>query len=434
MGIKDLNKILKAKCESALNVRQLSSYMGYRVAIDTSIFLYKFMYVYGNVIDGLVRLTCVLLKNGILPVFILDGKPPKEKFDLLNDRKEKREEMILMTKIFKDISEAKDADYGLQGEKSAIDTLILESYQKNRKVWKKEKDQDDQDSEKIVNDGESPSIMVNKLFSQPDWELLYNGSVDDMDKYRKELEKKIIQIKKEHIEDVKELMRLFGVPCIIAQSEAESLCAVLCKRKIVDAVLSEDMDVLATGGTVLLKNFTMEKGGSVTEVCLEGVLNGLELNYEQFLDMCILCGCDYTSKIPGIGPMHALKLVKAYGSIEAAIPHLGKKYKVPSDFDYITSRKLFQEACIEDDFEKYKSDVLQTPMKYDELVAFIQQKAPKLKGKPFTELEELSKEYKNEKKGLGASSPKSKKIDPIKTIYQPTLDSYFKLAEKAEKK
>jgi 5'-3' exonuclease len=427
MGIKDLNKILKTKCESALNTRPLSAYMGYRVAIDTSIFLYKFMYVYGNIVDGLVRLTVTLLNNGILPVYVLDGKPPKEKMDLLNERKEKREEMILTAKILRDITDAKDENPELL--KGDIDVLILESYQKNVKLKKGEGE-----GEKV--DGESPSIMVNKILSVNDWDILYNGQVDEMEKYREGIERKIIQIRKEHIEDVKKLMSLFGVPCIIAQSEAESLCAVLCKKKIVDAVLSEDMDVLATGGTVLLKNFSMEKGGSVTEVCLEGVLNGLDLSYDQFLDMCILCGCDYTTKIGGIGPMHALKLVKTYGSIEGAMPYILKKYKVPTDFDYVTSRQLFKEACCNDDFEKYKCDVLQTPIQYEELVKFIQEKAPKLKGKPMTDLEGLSKEYKNEKKMMNVveKGKSLKKVDPIKTIYQPTLDNYFKMAEKAEKK
>jgi flap endonuclease-1 len=177
----------------------------------------------------------------------------------------------------------------------------------------------------------------------------------------------------------------------------------------------------------------MEKTGSVVEVSLDGVLKELELEFDTFLDMCIMCGCDYTSKIGGIGPMHAYKLMKKYNTIENAMPHImsAKSYKVPNDFDYITSRKLFKEACINDDFEKYKSDVLQTPIQHNELVLFLNEKT-KLKGKIFGEIEDLCKSYKNEKKmyqKVNENDPNdvSKIIKPNQKLsYQPTLDLFFK--------
>jgi flap endonuclease-1 len=415
MGIQNLSKILKAKAPNAMVKRSLSSYMGYRVAIDTSIFLYKYMFIYGNVVDGLTRLVLTLLQNGILPVFVLDGKPPKEKSELLKERKEKREELIDIVHILKYAYEQKDEDPEFT------------------------KDGKEDVKKKMQNYGEKHFTKRGyreHLLSEDDWKMIYDetpGSQETFEKYIKEMERKIIKITKEHIYDTKRLMELFGVPCIIAQSEAESLCAVLCKKGIVDAVISEDMDVLATGGCILLKNFSMEKTGSVVEVSLDGVLKELELEFDTFLDMCIMCGCDYTSKIGGIGPMHAYKLMKKYNTIENAMPHImsAKSYKVPNDFDYITSRKLFKEACINDDFEKYKSDVLQTPIQHNELVLFLNEKT-KLKGKIFGEIEDLCKSYKNEKKmyqKVNENDPNdvSKIIKPNQKLsYQPTLDLFFK--------
>ena len=40
------------------------------------------------------------------------------------------------------------------------------------------------------------------------------------------------------------------------------------------------------------------------------VLEGLEMTKEQFIDLCILLGCDYCDKIKGIGPKNALKLIQ----------------------------------------------------------------------------------------------------------------------------
>lgn len=411
MGIQNLSKILKSKAPNAMVKRSLSSYMGYRVAIDTSIFLYKYMFVYGNVIDGLTRLIVILLQNGILPVFVLDGKPPKEKAELLKERKEKREELIDIVDILKHVHEQKE-------ENPQFQHYTKDEIKKNIQTY----------AEKNF----TKRGYRENLLSDDDWNMICNvtqNSQDTFEKYIKETERKIIRITKEHIEDSKKLMELFGVPYIIAQSEAESLCSVLCKKTIVDAVISEDMDVLATGGCILLKNFTMEKGGSVIEVSLDGVLKELEMEFPAFLDMCIMCGCDYTSKIGGIGPTYAYKLMKKHGNIETAMPYIksNKSYKVPADFDYVTSRNLFNNACVTDNFEKYKSDVLQTSIKYQDLVNFLQEKT-KLKGKIFGEIEDLSKSYKNEKKMIQKVNDNDPNDVSIisKLSYQPTLDTFFK--------
>ncbi len=385
MGIKSLSKILQVKCAPAMCERPLSAYLGYRVAIDVSIFMYKFMYVYGDVIDGLTRLTVVLLKNGILPVYVFDGKPPKEKDELLKERKEKRDELILMNKVLKKVIEVRGSGEATKGVSEIKE--VVRDYVENG-IQKPYKDE---------------------ILSGDEWEMSVKASLDEVKGYQEKIERKIIHIRLEHINAAKELLGYFGVPCIVAQSEAESLCAVLCKKGIVDATISEDMDVLATGGCILLKNFSMEKGGRVTEVCLKGVLDGLEMTFDQFLDMCILCGCDYTGKIGGVGPMNAYKLIKDYGGLEAAMTHIkaNAKYHVPADFDFVTSRMLFKTACETDDFDKYREDVLQTPMNVPAILAFLKEKSPKLKGKILEEIAELGREYKNEKSGTGVAASSS---------------------------
>jgi flap endonuclease-1 len=44
-------------------------------------------------------------------------------------------------------------------------------------------------------------------------------------------------------------------------------------------------------------------------------MEGLGLSEEEFIDMCILCGCDYASKIEGIGPVKAYKFIKDYKNL-----------------------------------------------------------------------------------------------------------------------
>jgi flap endonuclease-1 len=53
----------------------------------------------------------------------------------------------------------------------------------------------------------------------------------------------------------------------------------------------------------------------------------------QFIDVCILCGCDYCGSIKGIGPKTALKLIKEHKTLEKAVEKLDKtKYPLPDPF------------------------------------------------------------------------------------------------------
>jgi flap endonuclease-1 len=66
---------------------------------------------------------------------------------------------------------------------------------------------------------------------------------------------------------------------------------------------------------------------------------------DMFIDICILCGCDYTDSIRGIGPKKAFEFIKRYKNIETLLAHLDKKkYPIPeSGFHYEKARALFTE-------------------------------------------------------------------------------------------
>ena len=50
------------------------------------------------------------------------------------------------------------------------------------------------------------------------------------------------------------------------------------------------------------------------------MLEGFEMTMEQFVDLCILCGCDYTCNIGGVGPVKAFNYIKSTdGTIEQVI-------------------------------------------------------------------------------------------------------------------
>ena len=107
------------------------------------------------------------------------------------------------------------------------------------------------------------------------------------------------------------------------------------------------MDTLTFGTPILLKHLTAseQKKLPVHQVDLPKALEGLGMNMDQFIDLCILLGCDYLDPIKGIGPKTALKLIREHGSLEKVIEHLkeeGKKSVViPEFWPFKEARQIF---------------------------------------------------------------------------------------------
>lgn len=157
-------------------------------------------------------------------------------------------------------------------------------------------------------------------------------------------EKRLVRVTKQQNADVIQLLKLMGVPVVQAPGEAEAQCAELCKSGKVYATATEDMDALTFGTDRLVRHLTFSEARKmpVQEINLKILLEDLKLTTEQFTDMCILCGCDYTGTIRGIGPHRAYELIKKHKSIEVVLKNLDKKkYKAPENFLYKESAALF---------------------------------------------------------------------------------------------
>ncbi|OTA88368.1 hypothetical protein M434DRAFT_123817 [Hypoxylon sp. CO27-5] len=172
------------------------------------------------------------------------------------------------------------------------------------------------------------------------------GTAEDVEKFSR----RTVRVTKEHNAECQQLLKLMGIPYIVAPTEAEAQCAVLARAGKVFAAASEDMDTLCFDSPVLLRHLTFseQRKEPIQEIHLDKVLEGLNMDRKQFVDLCILLGCDYVDPIPKIGPSTALKLIRQYGTLEKVVEYIknDSKYTLPEDWPFEDARALFFEPDV----------------------------------------------------------------------------------------
>ena len=145
------------------------------------------------------------------------------------------------------------------------------------------------------------------------------------------MKKKLIYVTKDHIDLLKELLDTMNVQYIQAEGEADLVCGQMCKNGQVDLVLSDDMDLLTSVARKVLRNFFITSN-KIAYYDLDKILDIMEISYDQWIDFCILCGCDYCDRIPNLGPKNAIKLLKIHGNVETIINNNNGKYKITENY------------------------------------------------------------------------------------------------------
>lgn len=256
MGIRYLNKYLRTNCPNSIKNIHLSNISGKRIAVDISIYLYKFESE-NALIKNMYQMLCVFRKYNILPVFIFDGKPPPEKNALLQKRKEDKVEA--------------EEEYNRLKSKLEEDKKRFED-----KEQQKDKAQDQK--------------MVQRL---------------------DEIKKQFTKVSKEKVEKVKSLIRAYGATYFDADGEADELCALLVIQRKVWACLSEDMDLFVYGCTKVIRYFDLLNHTAVLYYT-KGILNELRMSQKEFKEVCVLSGTDYNISDRSVDLMTSLRYFRKY--------------------------------------------------------------------------------------------------------------------------
>ena len=194
MGIKYLNRFIQSQCHTSVKQIHLSELSNKKIVVDTSIYMYRFA-ADNTLLENFYLMISIFRKYNIIPLFVFDGKPPKEKRELL---KKRRQDKQVAEKKYNEL-------------KLCLEDVVTET-EKNE--------------------------MINKLDT---------------------LKKDFVKINHTDIENVKLLLQAYGISYLDAPGEADKLCAKLvCKNKAY-ACLSEDMDLFVYGCPRVLRYLSLLK-------------------------------------------------------------------------------------------------------------------------------------------------------------------------------
>ena len=148
--------------------------------------------------------------------------------------------------------------------------------------------------------------------------------------------------------DIKALLQLLGIKIIETDSNIHEECYRISKELDSIAVVSEDLTFLAFGVPALLRYIDPKKG-LLKYIHLESILKSFKIKQEQFSDLCILCGCDYSASFDILETAKIFEFIQKYNDIECILRSIEIKAKEENDleklkfvgtYDYTQARKL----------------------------------------------------------------------------------------------
>ena len=263
MGVRGLTGWIRWAAPQTIKEPVWADMKGKKIGIDVLGFLYKAKAHHLSIFTYLGKLIVRFKQYGIIPVPIFDGKPPEEKRETLKQRATLRIE-----------SDAKKKTLA-----SDMDTVPMSEIQK--------------------------SIVQTELAI-----LEHNSSY----------------LTSEERDQAKQLFYACGVLFLNATGEADNVLSYFAKREEFVAVISNDLDLIARGVETLLVPDDYALPGDKSgwkQYNLSNILTTVNFDYKQFLEMCVLMGCDYTAGNKTMAYKSAFWAIKYRGSLEKTLYKLG---------------------------------------------------------------------------------------------------------------
>uniref|UniRef100_A0A3B5KU53 Excision repair cross-complementation group 5 n=1 Tax=Xiphophorus couchianus TaxID=32473 RepID=A0A3B5KU53_9TELE len=108
-----------------------------------------------------------------------------------------------------------------------------------------------------------------------------------------------------------ELLRLFGVPFLVAPMEAEAQCAALDRADQTNGTITDDSDVWLFGGRHVYRNF-FSQNKYVEHYQYSDLQSQLGLDRTKMINLAYLLGSDYTEGVAGVGYVTGMEILNEF--------------------------------------------------------------------------------------------------------------------------
>jgi 5'-3' exonuclease len=306
------------------------------VGIDTYIYLYMFLGNAEKMAQKIMKMCMIFLNHGILPFFVIDGR-----FDHENSR----DEVKLMYEMKRNTVGKRKSNKKRFRMEYRVYEYILE-IKKNSLTF------------------EQFFTQVNEFIRSNEYhehiripiENFYTMSCDDIRSKMNSIEKKTWYIGQEHLDMCRMLLDFVKVPYAFSYYEADALLAELCKRNVIQAVLTDDSDLLAYGTPMLLRNLNFDTC-TVSVFEMDTILKKMNITYEMFVDMSILFGTDYNNRIKKLKPNDSYDMIVKHCNIENIFDEIFTKEgkNIPRDFHYEEVRKIYYQKHTNEEIQRIQN-------------------------------------------------------------------------------
>ena len=140
-----------------------------------------------------------------------------------------------------------------------------------------------------------------------------------------EMYQRAVDVSPEMALAVIEALKKDGFRTVVAPYEADAQMAYLVRHGFVDGVVTEDSDLVPHRCASVF--FKMDNDGMGQEIRYADVVANRDLSFagftpDQFLEMCVMSGCDYLPSLPGVGIKKAHALMRRFKRHDAALRSL----------------------------------------------------------------------------------------------------------------
>ncbi|GJN30634.1 hypothetical protein PR202_gb18956 [Eleusine coracana subsp. coracana] len=197
-----------------------------------------------------------------------------------------------------------------------IDDLVADSAPQNENVNQWDPEFSASNIHNVLLGENYENHSMSEMYLDKELSLLRQEQIN-LGNERRKRESHAESVSSEMFAECQELLQMFGLPYIIAPTEAEAQCAYMEMSNLVDGVVTDDSDVFLFGARHVYKNIFDDRKYVETYFMkyfnlFQDIESELGLTRQQLIRMALLLGSDYTEGVSGIGIVNAIEVVHAF--------------------------------------------------------------------------------------------------------------------------